>query len=385
MTFDFKFMIRLFLKSLFATRGTNARLTPRRIIILLVLCPSFVLIELMTWLGFVFDEILFRGYRSLNVNRPVFIVGPPRSGTTFMHRLLAGDKDNFTAMKLWEIIFAPSITQKKFWLCIGRIDRMFGRPLERLVLYIERLWLHDLGKKHSSGLFKHEEDEFILIHIFATVFVGVVFPFAEDLIPLVYFDQELPPRRRARIMSFYSRCVKAHMYVFGSGKRYLSKNPSFSAKVESLNETFPDAQIICMVRSPLNVLPSVLSLLSHFYGAFMSPLDKYPQRAFTIDLIKHWYNHAVASTDALPVEHRKIVTYDRLVDNPGTCAQGLYQHFGLQISPQFQKLLDTETEKSRTYRSAHSYSVENTGLTKEQIILDYQDIFDRFGFEKYTN
>ena len=33
----------------------------------------------------------------------VFILGPPRSGTTRMHKLLAADHKTFSSMKMWEL------------------------------------------------------------------------------------------------------------------------------------------------------------------------------------------------------------------------------------------------------------------------------------------
>src|SRR5262249_29727009 len=37
------------------------------------------------------------------IERPIFITGLPRSGTTFLHQLLAADEDNL-APRVWELI-----------------------------------------------------------------------------------------------------------------------------------------------------------------------------------------------------------------------------------------------------------------------------------------
>ena len=55
---------------------------------------------------------LLPGYRKTPVDRPVFIVGNPRSGTTFLHRLLLGSGDDLAAFELWEMLF-PAITARK--------------------------------------------------------------------------------------------------------------------------------------------------------------------------------------------------------------------------------------------------------------------------------
>src|SRR5580704_1043802 len=45
------------------------------------------------------DEIFFRGYRKVQIKEPVFIISNPRSGTTFLHRLISLDEENFIYTK----------------------------------------------------------------------------------------------------------------------------------------------------------------------------------------------------------------------------------------------------------------------------------------------
>jgi hypothetical protein len=55
------------------------------------------------WLGLLFDEILFRGYRRVPVTAPLFVVGVARSGTTALHHALADDPQ-LTTMRAWECV-----------------------------------------------------------------------------------------------------------------------------------------------------------------------------------------------------------------------------------------------------------------------------------------
>ena len=82
----------------------GVRWTPRRSLIVvayLVLVPVF---ELFTWTGLLLDRVFYPRYRQQPVRSPVFIVGNFRSGTTFLHRLMAADRARFTTMKMWEIL-----------------------------------------------------------------------------------------------------------------------------------------------------------------------------------------------------------------------------------------------------------------------------------------
>jgi hypothetical protein len=374
-------MFQLVYKSLFATRGTSARLTPKRLGIILFLFPTYTLLEIANWLGFLLDEIFFRKYREVEVRGPVFIVGNARSGTTFLQRLLSKDEENFTSMKLWEIVFAPSITQKKFWMVLGRLDRGLGGPLAKQILRLENRWFASYGRMHKTSLFEHEEDEFILFHIFSSVWLVFVFPFEDDLRPFMRFDDELTRECRVRIMAFYKRCVQCHLFVFGRGRRFLSKNPAFSPKVESIGETFPDAKVVCMIRTPFKVLPSMFNMARQLYNSFTSPVEPYPVPEVFNSLITYWYRHPVEKLEEWVPNRKAILKYTDLVQNPEQTVVNLYERFGFDMHPQFRQTLREEAENARQFKSRHVYSLEQTGFTREQVISEYKDIFERFGFD----
>ena len=153
MLFNFNLLFRVAYKALFKIRGTHARLTPKRLFSLLGISLFYCIAEITSWIGFFLDDILFPGYRRQAVRQPVFIIGPPRSGTTFLQRLLAQDEGRFSSMKSWEIMFAPSVTQKKFFAALGRLDSLCGSPLYRLVRAVETLMFEKFANISSRELF----------------------------------------------------------------------------------------------------------------------------------------------------------------------------------------------------------------------------------------
>ncbi|MBA4367501.1 MAG: hypothetical protein C0403_07665, partial [Desulfobacterium sp.] len=126
MVFNFRLLFQMVFKSIFAYHKTGGRFTFKRIVFILTFPVWYFFLELINWTCLFLDEIFFPGYRRVAVLNPVFVVGFPRSGTTYLHRLLNSDYEQFTSLKLWEILFAPSILQKKFFRILGKIDRMIG-------------------------------------------------------------------------------------------------------------------------------------------------------------------------------------------------------------------------------------------------------------------
>ena len=53
---------------------------------------------LIHWFFFWLDDILFPAYKEHVIEKPLFILGNLRSGTTFLHRLLSRESTTFTSL-----------------------------------------------------------------------------------------------------------------------------------------------------------------------------------------------------------------------------------------------------------------------------------------------
>jgi omega-hydroxy-beta-dihydromenaquinone-9 sulfotransferase len=382
MLFNFKLLYRVTYRSIFHTRGTHARLTPKRVCALLIIAGLYFFAEITSWIGFLLDEIFFSGYSRVQVLRPVFVIGPPRSGTTFMQRVLALDEGRFSSMKAWEIMFAPSVTQKKFFVGLGKLDSLFGGMLYRVVRTIETRIFKGLSDIHPASMFEAEEDGMILMHIFSSATAFFVLPVYEELWPYFFFDQKLDSAHRARILGFYKRCVQNHLYVFGTDKIFISKNPMFSTMVQSLDEVFPDAKFIHMVRTPFETVPSTISLISYYFNTLMNPLEPYPYLSEQLDMLELYYSYPQIKFAELPESRQQTIIYDDFIEKPEQTITQLYARFGIELSTAFAQALHNEQEKARRYKSRHAYSLEKFGLTPEDIVKKYEFVFERFGFER---
>jgi hypothetical protein len=176
--------------------------------------------------------------------------------------------------------------------------------------------------------------------------------------------------------------VQNHLYVFGREKRFLSKNPFFSGMIQSLTKTFPDAKFLCMVRTPFETVPSAISMWSTCFHVLLSPLGPLPLLDAQREIITHYYRYPLEQLAALSPELQQVVTYPALVTEPARTTIDIYKNFNLAMTPAFMLTLQRQEEKARRYESRHAYSLEQFGLSRDQLLQDYADIFGRFGFDK---
>jgi hypothetical protein len=262
----------------------------QRVVVLLLFLPLLLLLQALHWVGFLLDEILFRGYRDVEIREPVFVLGVPRSGTTFMHRLLAHHEE-FTTFSTWECLFAPSISQRYLWLGVAAADRRMGRPLGRLLGWIERGlfgWLDDV---HPMRLDAPEEDYFALLPVLSCFILVVPFPDAEWLWRLGRFDRDATPAERRRLLGWYRRCLQRHLYVHGPDKRLLSKNASFAGLAGSLVEDYPDSHLVLCERDAIAVIRSQFQSLRAGMRLFGIAENDESFRQNLLDCLKFYYEN----------------------------------------------------------------------------------------------
>lgn len=359
--------------------GRTGPRTPRRLLALVAFVPAFLLLQAAHWVGFILDEILFRGYRKVEIRDPLFVVGLPRSGTSFLQRVLARDASRFTTLRLWELLLAPSVSERKLWLAARRLDRLLGRPFARLFGLVEGRGFRGMEAIHRVSLTDPEEDYLLLLPAFACFLLVVPFPLHQGLWKLARFDQ-LTPEERKPILTFYRNALKRHLYVAGPDKQLLSKNPSFTPFMASLLETFPGARILCCVRDPVEVVPSQLSSLRPGARAFGYDIARPEIRDRFVEMLAHYGEHALATLSDVPEERYAFVPLHRLGEDVRGFVTGIYERFGWGVTDEFGRRLAEDTSRGKAHRSRHRYTLEEFGLDEGEIRRRFRALGERFGW-----
>ncbi|HIE24443.1 MAG TPA: sulfotransferase [Anaerolineales bacterium] len=380
MPYNFLFFWRMTYRSFIKTVNTPGRLTKKRFIFLILFYIVWIPTSIFTWVCFGLDEILFPAYKNYPIEKPLFIISNYRSGSTFLHRLLSRDQRNFTSMRTWDIYLTPSITQRKIVSFLKKVDSLIGSPIYKLIEKIDQVGLQKVAI-HPISFFEPEEDENILLHNWSSFIIIYLFPFWDAMPPYQFFDRDMSVSEKKRIMGFYKSMLQRHLYATGTA-HFVSKNPSFSAKIATLKEFFPDARIIYLARNPLKMLPSTVSWLNYAWHIFNTPAEKYIYINEICELTQYWYRYPLQYLDENPSENHLILRYNDLLKHPKTIVRNFYAQFGYEYQQELNEIFTEGIKESEARRSDHNYSYEEMGYTREDIVNTFSDIFERFDFDR---
>ncbi|MCA9564448.1 MAG: sulfotransferase, partial [Myxococcales bacterium] len=330
------------------------------------------------------DYVFFHKHRAVPVERPVFIIGNPRSGTTFFHSLMGLDSKRFTHFQLWQTIF-PMLTQAAGFRLIGAIDRLFFRPVFRLIRRFDNWVFGGWDGIHKTGFWASEECETFFVFCWSSPGFYFLTPYVEAFPDVRYLDRD-PPKKRRASKAFYRSMVQKHLHYSrrkdGTYPRYLAKNVFLTGRLGCISEEFAESQFILLVRHPYEVIPSFVSMFSKPWSVHSPeiPRDSVYHRQLA-QVVIDYYLDLEEHVRRLGPERVLVIRYDELVEDPKRVCEDAYKFLGEEITPEAEARLSAATNRSRNYNSSHEYSLERYGLTKDGVYEELREIFDKYGFD----
>ncbi|MFZ4658879.1 MAG: sulfotransferase family protein [Caldilineaceae bacterium] len=323
------------------------------------------------------DELFYADYRKVKITAPVFVIANPRSGTTYLQRLLSLEETHYTSMRLLDTLF-PAVCFHKFMRVVNQVDKRCGQPINRLLAKLDHLCFGGWDEIHPMGFTKAEEDENLFFLPFMSAGVCLLFPFV-DKVTENHFLDDCPAATRQQMMDFYENCLQRFVYATGPNKTYLTKNVFSSGRIQTLLARFPDAKIIYIARNPYEALPSFVSMFSAMYQVHS------PSLPFTAPAYRAWaemgmvfYQHCLTLEETLPADAFYALTYESLLRSPQETVIAIFHFFHWHPSARFLQRLGQEQARQANYQSKHHYSLEKYGLQKAEINAKLRAVFAKY-------
>lgn len=327
--------------------------------------------------GLALDHVLFPGFRARAIEKPVFIIGNPRSGTTLLHKHLEST-GALCGFELWEMMF-PAITTRK--VLAPFVNRMSALSPAK----------HHASEAHDTSLRDLETDDVLeFLNFFDGGFLWSYFLAWEDHWGseqcLEFFDPELHNRRKTeRLFKYLETCWRRNIYAKGRD-RIVVKSSMLTLRIAELVKRYPDCRIVYAVRDPMDTIPSGMSLLSGVlesaYDAFHRASDdsnfRYKENLYRASC--HLYESFRAAREAgiVPDKQLFVAPFPRLMTDLEKITDELLDFVEIDPSHDFKQMLKTKAARQKSWTSSHSYSLEKFGLNEERLKGDLSFVYQQY-------
>lgn len=341
------------------------------------------------------DNIFFPGYRKVKIEKPVIIIGHPRSATTFLHSILTQTED-FVVFKGWELNI-PSLTIRKF-LQHFKTLQVFSYIFDyRFTPHkLKRIFQDKKKGKVIGETFQQEkqklgkilqEEEVLFLHTLDTQFLPLMTPLGfvrEGYLELCYNDEQ-PHQEKS--VKFLQDCFKRQIYY--TGKKQIIAKLNFSLfRIKTLLKYFPDAKIIYLVRSPLDTVPSHLSLhrriLDRYFGLDNIPperLQQYYEHRYNYNILFYKQFEKLMDNHVFQNNQLMVISYDSLKNELWSQIKRVKEFTNLEFHSDLESRLKKHDQKQSSYRRKHdNLPIEAFGFTEERIMADFDFVFKKYGF-----
>lgn len=303
------------------------------------------------------------------VDRPLFILGMPRAGTTLLLNLLRFDPQRRVYWH-WEgnREIPPARTEHlhddpRIATRVAEVDAMLDSGALPRNHHVE------LGDEPT-------ECNWILGQDFKA------YPWLVQTIVPDYFEWLMHDADMVAAYRYHAQVLR--VLQSAAPGRWTLKFPSHAMALPALLEVYPDARIVMTHRDPIKPVASSCSLVDQIVSLQNRSVDRKAVGYQTLTINQLGAQRMMAARDANPSTPFHDIHYKAFVRDPLATVRALYAFEGMTLAPgveaKMQAALDRQ-QAERALSGAHRYRLDDYGLDAEGVRRAFGDYADRYGIE----
>ncbi|MBF6067704.1 sulfotransferase family protein [Nocardia farcinica] len=304
-------------------------------------------------------------HAEVTVERPVFVTGLPRSGTTAVHRLLEADPAH-QGLEMWLTEMPQPRPPRETWAENPVYQRIEAAFAKHHVEHPEFMGVHHISADQVEECWQLLRQSAMSVSYECLAYLPTYSAWLRE--------QDWTPAYRRH---------KRNLQLIGlpdAEKRWVLKNPSHLFALDALMAVYPDALVVQMHRDPRTIIASVCSLnekategwSEKFRGPVVgeTQLDLWARGAHRFQEDRKRYDQAQFAD----------VYYDDFVADPIGTIGGIYDRFGMTFTAEAESAMRALHGESTSgaARPAHQYTLAEFGLTADQVderFADYRAVY----------
>jgi hypothetical protein len=293
-------------------------------------------------------------HRTVTVERPVFVTGLPRTGTTALHRLLTAD---------------PAHQGPELWLTEVPQPRPPRETWDDNPVYAA---IRDAYRAHHVT-----NPEFMGVHYTSADQVEECWQLLRQSMMSVSFEclAYVPAYARWLRNQDWTGAYRRHrrnLQLIGlhdTGRRWVLKNPSHLFALDALLAAYPDALVVQAHRSPRTVIASVCSLTASASAGWSHAFGPDVVGRTQLDLWARGLERFTADRALHGAERFVDVHHDDFVADPLRTVEEIYDRLGTPLTGSARGAMAAAHAESTAgrHRPAHRYELADFGLTGEEV------------------
>lgn len=296
----------------------------------------------------------FPAFVDVSIDRPIFVTGLPRSGTTALHRLLCADPQS-QGLELWLTEFPHPRPPRDTWdsnpiyqgIAAAYAEQHVENPEYMGIHYIDAASVEECWRLlRQAGLSNSYES-------------------------LAYVPNYTAWLRKQDWTPAYE-VHKQNLQLIGlndADKRWVLKNPSHLSALDAIMNVYPDALIVQTHRDPVVSIASSCSLSAETAKTWSTVFHGDLIGQTQLDLWSSSANGFKAAREKYDPAQFIDVEYSDFVGNALGTVRSIYDAFNLELTDAHVAAIDAlehESQHGKT-KAKHNYSLADYGLTDDEV------------------
>lgn len=298
------------------------------------------------------------------IEKPLFVFGLPRTGTTLVINLLNADpaRRGFLRWEAFDSVPPPKSSE----LHAGPRYEKAQAQIDMSLKYAP----HISAIHHEDGD-SPTECQFAMSPSFCAQYYDSMYEMPSYHNWLLNQADYLPAFR-------YHKRLLQLLQAEAPG-RWTLKNPWHPLFLNALTTVYPDAQLVMTHRDPVDVVGSACSLLKAVRPMFSDNVDFHAIGVNMLDTFDKMIERTIAYKEKHGWDSICDMQYADVVRDPIGEVKKVYKHFDEPVTAEAETAMNAFMQNNpQGKHGSHKYALEDYGLTKEQIRAHYKDYTDRF-------